>query len=130
MSNFQDSLFIKKKDFHKICGKLKIRKSAGTGFRNIGFNLNVNKIKVHVICCNFTSMDYKNNIESDASIMLGKPVIRGTRLTVELILKKMAEGATIPQLLEAYPSLRQEDIQAVLAYASDAISNETIISVA
>lgn len=74
-------------------------------------------------------MDYKNHIESDALIMLGKPVIKGTRLTVELILQKMSDGATIPQLLEAYPSLRQEDIQAVLAYASDAISNETIISV-
>ncbi|MGH2644081.1 MAG: DUF433 domain-containing protein, partial [Chitinophagaceae bacterium] len=46
-------------------------------------------------------MDYKNNIESNALIMLGKPVIKGTRLTVELILQKIAEGATIPQLLEA-----------------------------
>ncbi|SDD13647.1 DUF433 domain-containing protein [Niabella drilacis] len=75
-------------------------------------------------------MDYKKYIESNASVMLGKPVIKGTRLTVELILQKLAEGATIPQLLEAYPSLKQEDILAVLAYASDVISNETIIAVA
>jgi uncharacterized protein (DUF433 family) len=75
-------------------------------------------------------MDYKNYIESNATIMLGKPVIKGTRLTVELILQKMAEGATIAQLIEAYPYLKQEEILAVLAYASDAISNETIIAVA
>ena len=42
-NNFQDSLFIKMKDFHKFCGKLKFRKSAGTGLGNIGFIFDVNK---------------------------------------------------------------------------------------
>ena len=75
-------------------------------------------------------MLYTDYIESNADIMLGKPVIKGTRLTVALILKKLSEGALPQQLIEAYPSLSAEAINAVLAYASDVISNETIIAVA
>lgn len=75
-------------------------------------------------------MEYRNYIVSEPDVLLGKPVIRGTRISVELILQKLAEGATTEQLLEAYPVLKQEDILAVLAYASDVISNETIIAVA
>jgi uncharacterized protein (DUF433 family) len=73
--------------------------------------------------------DYKNFIVSDSKVLLGKPVIKGTRLTVELILQKLSEGATLQQLLDAYPSIKQEDIM-VLAYASDVISDETILAVA
>jgi uncharacterized protein (DUF433 family) len=75
-------------------------------------------------------MDYRLHIESNPTVMLGKPVIKGTRLTAELILQRLSEGATIPQLLEAYPFLKMEDVFAVLAYASDMMSNETIIAVA
>lgn len=75
-------------------------------------------------------MDYRAYIESKPNIMLGKPVIKGTRITAELILQRLSEGATIPQLIEAYPSLKTEDIMAVLAYASDIMANETIIAVA
>lgn len=75
-------------------------------------------------------MDYTTYIESNADIMLGKPVIKGTRLTVELIIQRMSEGASVEQLLEAYPSLTQPAILAALAYASDVISNERIIAVA
>ncbi|GIW41161.1 MAG: hypothetical protein KatS3mg076_1738 [Candidatus Binatia bacterium] len=56
--------------------------------------------------------------------MLGKPVIRGTRLTVELILRKLAEGATEAELLDAYPNLRAEDIRAAMAYAADTLAHE------
>ena len=62
--------------------------------------------------------------------MLGKPVLKGTRITVELILKKLAEGATSQDILVAYPKLTEDSIIAALAYASDVISNETIIAVA
>lgn len=62
--------------------------------------------------------------------MLGKPVIKGTRITVELILKKMSEGASHTDLIAAYPSLTPLSINAVLAYASDMVSNETLISAA
>lgn len=75
-------------------------------------------------------MDYRNVIESRSDVMLGKPVIKGTRITVELILKKLSEGASVQDILDAYPTLTPASIAAVLAYASDVISNETIIAVA
>ena len=75
-------------------------------------------------------MLYTDYIESNAGVMLGKPVIKGTRITVALILKKLSEGATQKQILEAYPSLSETAINAALAYASDVISNETVIAVA
>jgi len=75
-------------------------------------------------------MLYTDYIESNADIMLGKPVVKGTRLTVALILKKLSEGASQQQLMVAYPNLSEAAISAVLAYASDVISNETIIAVA
>ena len=55
-------------------------------------------------------------IESNPSIMMGKPVIAGTRIPVELILEKIAAGETIEQLLEAYPRLTKEGIQAALHF--------------
>ena len=59
--------------------------------------------------------------------MMGKPVIRGTRLTVELILRKLSEGATARDLLEAYPKLTREDIQAAIRYAADTVAHEETI---
>ena len=65
-------------------------------------------------------------IVSDPEIMLGKPTIRGTRITVELILKKLAAGMTPAELLEAYPHLASEDIRAALDFAADWLANEEI----
>jgi uncharacterized protein (DUF433 family) len=75
-------------------------------------------------------MLYTDFIESNSDIMLGKPVVKGTRITVSLVLKKLSEGASFSDLLVAYPNLKETDINAVLAYASDVISNETVIAVA
>lgn len=75
-------------------------------------------------------MDYKDYIESNSEIMLGKPIIKGTRITVELILKKLSEGATHEDIIAAYPTITALAINAVLAYASDVIANETLISAA
>jgi uncharacterized protein (DUF433 family) len=66
-------------------------------------------------------------IEINPAVMLGKPVIRGTRIPVELILRKLAEGATEADLLDGYPRLTREDIQAALAYAADSLAHETIL---
>lgn len=66
-------------------------------------------------------------IEINPDVMLGKPVIRGTRIPVELILRKLSEGATEADLLDAYPRLTAEDIKAALAYAADSLALETII---
>ncbi len=66
-------------------------------------------------------MDYKERITASASVMLGKPVIKGTRITVELLLGKLSEGVTTQGLLEAYPHLAKEDILAALSYSADVI---------
>ena len=59
--------------------------------------------------------------------MLGKPVIRGTRLTVELILRKLSEGATEQELIQAYPHLTRADIQAAVRYAADTLAHEETV---
>jgi len=73
-------------------------------------------------------MNYKERIISDHRIMLGKPVVKGTRLTIELLLRKLSEGATIPDLLTMYPNLQEADVLAALNYASDMMANEEIIT--
>jgi len=65
-------------------------------------------------------------IQSDPSIMMGKPVVAGTRITVELILEKLAAGETIEQLLEAHPRLTKEGIQAALSFAAQALCADVI----
>jgi len=67
-------------------------------------------------------------IELDPSIMLGKPVVRNTRIPVELLLRKLAEGATLDELLDAYPRLVKEDIHACLEYAAAVIAHEEVFS--
>ena len=67
-------------------------------------------------------------IEINASVMQGKPVVSNTRIPVELLLRKLAEGASVDDLLDAYPRLAKEDIQACLEYAADAIAHEETYS--
>ncbi len=63
-------------------------------------------------------MDWREYIEQRPDVMVGKPVIKGTRLTVELILERLGGGAPIEDLLDSYPQLRPEHIQAAQAYAA------------
>ena len=74
-------------------------------------------------------MPVHGRIVVNRDLMLGKPVVRGTRITVELILRKLGEGATIADLLEAYPHLTTEDIRAAMTYAADALAHEDTVSV-
>jgi uncharacterized protein (DUF433 family) len=69
-------------------------------------------------------MPAQERIVVNPDIMLGKPIIRGTRITVEIILRKLGEGATPKDLLEAYPHLTAEDIQAAMTYAADTLAHE------
>lgn len=62
---------------------------------------------------------YRSLITADPAIMMGKPTIAGTRITVEHILEELAEGGTVEDLLDAHPRLTREAIQAALAYALD-----------
>ena len=72
-------------------------------------------------------MDYRERIVLNPDIMLGKPTIKGTRITVEIILRKLSEGAIEKELLDAYPHLKREDILAALSYGADVISKEEMI---
>ncbi len=71
----------------------------------------------------------KKVIVSDPKVMMGKPVIAGTRITVELIIEKLAAGETIDQILEAHPRLTHKMIQAALAFAADALRADVIYPV-
>ena len=72
-------------------------------------------------------MTFTDRIEINPKVMLGKPVIRGLRITVELILRKLGEGATEKDLLNAYPKLTREDIQAAMRYAADTLAHEETV---
>jgi len=69
-------------------------------------------------------------IVSDPKVMMGKPVVAGTRITVELILEKLAAGETVEQILSAHPRLSREAIQAALAFAKEALRADVIYPVA
>src|SRR5262245_15727008 len=73
------------------------------------------------------NMTVTNRIEINPKVMMGKPVIRGTRIPVELILRKLSEGATEADLLDAYPRLTKEDIQAAIGYAADTVAHEETV---
>ncbi len=75
-------------------------------------------------------MTITDRITMDRKVMLGKPVIRGTRIPVELILRKLSEGATEVDLLDAYPRLTRDDIQAAIGYAADALAHEETVLLA
>ena len=76
------------------------------------------------------SMTITDRITVDRKVMLGKPIIRGTRIPVELILRKLSEGATEADLLDAYPRLTRDDIQAAIGYAADTLAHEERVLVA
>ncbi len=62
--------------------------------------------------------------------MLGKPIIKGTRITVELLMRKLADGFTVEDILSMYPHLTLEQVRAAFAYAADKIANEIIVEAA
>ena len=72
-------------------------------------------------------MTLADRIQINPKIMMGKPVIKGTRITVELILRKLSEGGTVADLLDAYPRLTKEDIQMAIRYAADSLAHEEIV---
>ena len=67
-------------------------------------------------------------ISVDPAVMMGKPCIKGTRITVELILRKLGAARSFADLLEAYPRLTEEDLRAALAFAADYMQHETVLA--
>ena len=63
-------------------------------------------------------MDYRKHLVRDPAVCGGDPVVKGTRVTVRTVLASLAEGATAEQILEDFPSLTEEDVRAVIAFAA------------
>ncbi len=74
-------------------------------------------------------MDWKNYISIDPAVMVGKPVIKGTRITVELILQRLGDGWSESELLDSYPHLKSEHIRAAQSYAAEALGSDELIFV-
>ncbi len=71
---------------------------------------------------------WRERIVADPEVLAGKPAIRGTRISVELILDRLAAGWTVDGLIDAYPHLQREDVQAALAFAADLMGEERYIA--
>lgn len=74
-------------------------------------------------------MDWRKRIIADANVLVGKPVIKGTRISVELVLELLAAGYTQEQVRDQYDHLTPEDIQACLAYAGEVVRSERMFAV-
>ena len=75
-------------------------------------------------------MDISQHIEINPKILMGKPVIKGTRISVEMILEKLSAGETENDLLQAHPHITKEDIKAALAFAAQSLKGENIYPIA
>ena len=70
--------------------------------------------------------DEEDRITINPKVMLGKPVIKGTRIPVDAIIKRLAQGMSTQEILEEYPNLKEEDVRAALEYAAKVVSGEDV----
>ena len=74
-------------------------------------------------------MKWKDHIEVNPSVLVGKPIIKGTRISVELILDRFADGWSMEDVLASYPHINREDVLEVLSFASELFKEETFVAV-
>ena len=74
-------------------------------------------------------MNWKDHIEVNPAVLVGKPIIKGTRISVELILDRMADGWSMEDVLSSYPHISREDVLAALSFASELFKEETFVDV-
>ena len=74
--------------------------------------------------------NWNDNIETNPNILYGKPVIKGTRISVELLLEKMSNGQKFQEIIQNYPDLKEDDLFACMAYAASLLRNEITIPLA
>lgn len=74
-------------------------------------------------------MNWKDRIEVNPAVLVGKPIIKGTRISVELILDRLADGWTMEDVLVSYPHISREDVLAALSFASELFKEETFVAV-
>lgn len=75
-------------------------------------------------------MDWHDRIETNPEVLSGKPVVKGTRLAVEFIVELLAQGWTMEDILDQYPALTRDDVQACLHYATDTLKSERVYPLA
>lgn len=73
--------------------------------------------------------DWREHIVSDPRIMFGKPVVKGTRIPVDLILEKLSEGETADHLLSSYPQLKIDDVYSCLAFGSESVTKQIVYEI-
>jgi uncharacterized protein (DUF433 family) len=71
-------------------------------------------------------MDWHDHVTMDPRILVGKPVVKGTRISVEMVIDLLAAGWTQQQILDSYPGLKPDDVRACLAYASEILHSEKV----
>lgn len=74
-------------------------------------------------------MNWKERITVDPAILVGKPIIKGTRISVELILDRVADGWTMEDILLSYPHIKREDVLAALSFAAEIFREERFVAV-
>lgn len=74
-------------------------------------------------------MNWKPHIEVNPKVLVGKPVIKGTRISVELILDRLADGWVMEDILASYPHITREDVLAAIAFAAELFKEETFVAV-
>lgn len=74
-------------------------------------------------------MNWREHIDRNPDVLGGKPKIRGTRISVEIVLSRLGEGWTIEQLLESYPHMNQSHVQACLSYAAETLSTDDVVDI-
>ena len=74
-------------------------------------------------------MDWKDRIEVNPAVLVGKPIIKGTRISVELILDRVADGWTTEDVLAAYPNIKRDDVLAALSFAAEIFREERFVAI-
>ena len=75
-------------------------------------------------------MTWRSRIETNPEVLTGKPVVKGTRIAVEFVVGLLAQGWTVDEILDQYPALSREDVQACLQYASETLKSERVYPLA
>jgi uncharacterized protein (DUF433 family) len=74
-------------------------------------------------------MNWKDRITVDPKVLVGKPIIRGTRISVELLMERLADGWSVEQIIESYPRVTREDVLAAIAFVTEVFQEEDYIAV-
>ena len=74
-------------------------------------------------------MDWKDRIEVNPAVLVGKPIIKGTRISVELILDRVADGWTMEDVLTAYPNIKRDDVLAALRFAAEIFREDRFVAI-